>query len=357
MLTVELCGIVLCHPVYYCENVQTFLLGYDVVSATALVIDTEAKCVWSKLTVESGVTQDFTNPTISFTAGSPTASLSTVGSSAVTSSTVGSFTTSPPSTSGPIVQDTFTIPTEYGRLPPCKSPKFVQRRLAAFSGSPTSNGPVTARSTAVTTPNHYATSMSFDPFAPSFSPRFVSTHPSDPAVQSSDPSICPFDPLSAFHPSMLVCPPVDSTSSMSNTMTPSAVPYMSTAVETTPTVSAFSQKEPIEFEFDLETQLKVVKQSAANAVDFDLPLHVNVLFLKTVEDVDLPDETVDDLTLLLKDHQETFASSSADLGYCPLVKHDIDTGDARPIKQSPRRPPICKRRRRRDVGNWCYRAV
>lgn len=69
--------------------------------------------------------------------------------------------------------------------------------------------------------------------------------------------------------------------------------------------------EPIEFEFDLETQLKVVKQSAANAVDFDLPLHVNVLFLKTVEDVDLPDETVDDLTLLLKDHQETFASSSA----------------------------------------------
>jgi len=41
---------------------------------------------------------------------------------------------------------------------------------------------------------------------------------------------------------------------------------------------------------------------------------------------------------LLLDRQETFATSS-DLGFCPLVQHDINTGDARPIKQSPRRPP------------------
>ena len=38
-----------------------------------------------------------------------------------------------------------------------------------------------------------------------------------------------------------------------------------------------------------------------------------------------------------------FASSSSDLGFCPLVEHDIDTGDARPIKQSPRRPPLAAR--------------
>ena len=47
--------------------------------------------------------------------------------------------------------------------------------------------------------------------------------------------------------------------------------------------------------------------------------------------------------MLLHDHQDTFASSSTDLGFCPLVEHDIDTGDARPIKQSPRRPPIAAR--------------
>jgi len=50
-LTIEICGIALSHPVYYRENVPTFMLGYDVVSAVALDIDTESICVWSKLTV------------------------------------------------------------------------------------------------------------------------------------------------------------------------------------------------------------------------------------------------------------------------------------------------------------------
>ena len=27
-------------------------------------------------------------------------------------------------------------------------------------------------------------------------------------------------------------------------------------------------------------------------------------------------------------------------GFCPLLLHDVDTGDAPPIKQSPRRPPL-----------------
>ena len=39
-LTIQICG------VYFCENVKTFLLGYDVVSAAALVIDTDARCVY-----------------------------------------------------------------------------------------------------------------------------------------------------------------------------------------------------------------------------------------------------------------------------------------------------------------------
>jgi len=65
-----------------------------------------------------------------------------------------------------------------------------------------------------------------------------------------------------------------------------------------------------------------------------------------MEDVNLPEKTTDGLKLLLHGHQETFASSSADLGFCPLIKHDIDTGDARLIKHSQRRPPnFCRRRR------------
>ena len=83
--------------------------------------------------------------------------------------------------------------------------------------------------------------------------------------------------------------------------------------------------------------------SSVITTDFDLPEHVNVLFLQTVEDSDLSDEIVRGLKLLLRDHQETFASFLADLGFCSLIKHDINTGDARPIKQSPRRPPLAAR--------------
>jgi len=49
--------------------------------------------------------------------------------------------------------------------------------------------------------------------------------------------------------------------------------------------------------------------------------------------------------------QDTFASSSTNLEFCPLVEHDIDTGDARPIKQSPRRPPIAAREAEDEILN------
>jgi len=54
-LTIELCGLTLNHPVYFCENIRTFLFGYDLISAAVLVIDTDARCVWSKLTASWGV--------------------------------------------------------------------------------------------------------------------------------------------------------------------------------------------------------------------------------------------------------------------------------------------------------------
>jgi len=72
----------------------------------------------------------------------------------------------------------------------------------------------------------------------------------------------------------------------------------------------------------------------------DLPEHVNLLFLKTIEENDLTSDVVHDLKNLFRSHQDTFAKSSTDLGFCQLFQHDIDTGDAAPIKQSPRRPPL-----------------
>ena len=97
-----------------------------------------------------------------------------------------------------------------------------------------------------------------------------------------------------------------------------------------------------EYELSEGTQLKV-PVSSLDTREVELPDHVDDLFLQTVEGLDLPHDTIKGFKQLLYDHRETFASSSADLGFCPLVEHDIDTGDARPITQSPRRPPLAAR--------------
>jgi len=59
---------------------------------------------------------------------------------------------------------------------------------------------------------------------------------------------------------------------------------------------------------------------------------------------------VRDLKDLLRSHQDTFAKASIDLGFCSILKHDIDTGDALPIKQSPRRRRWDSKRD--AAGNW-----
>ena len=46
------------------------------------------------------------------------------------------------------------------------------------------------------------------------------------------------------------------------------------------------------------------------------------------------------LKTVLGRHVNVFAKSTSDLGRTDTVKHTIDTGNARPIKQSPRRPPM-----------------
>jgi len=98
----------------------------------------------------------------------------------------------------------------------------------------------------------------------------------------------------------------------------------------------------MEYELDEETQLKVV-DTGPTKPDLDLPGHVSALYVKTLDEVDLPNETTVGLKRFLLDHQETFATSSTYMGFCPLVQHDINTGNARPIKQSLRRPPMAAR--------------
>jgi len=80
--------------------------------------------------------------------------------------------------------------------------------------------------------------------------------------------------------------------------------------------------------------------SPSTLSDTELPEHLQVLFLQTVENKEFSQRAEDDLKQLLLDHQDTFAKSKMDIGFCNVVQHDIDTGDTRPIKQSPRRPSL-----------------
>jgi len=85
--------------------------------------------------------------------------------------------------------------------------------------------------------------------------------------------------------------------------------------------------------------------------EIGLPEHVSALFIQTFEQTDFPVESADGLKQLLFDHRDTFTTSSTDLGYCSILKHDIDTGDARPIRQSPRKPPIVAREAEDEILN------
>ena len=83
----------------------------------------------------------------------------------------------------------------------------------------------------------------------------------------------------------------------------------------------------------------------------ELPEHVTVLFINTFEENDLDSSVARDLRTLVTSHQDTSAKASTDLGFCSVLKHDIDTGDARPIKQSPRRPPLAARDAEDEILN------
>jgi len=79
----------------------------------------------------------------------------------------------------------------------------------------------------------------------------------------------------------------------------------------------------------------------------DLPEHVTQLFLDTL----VPVEATYGLKQLLIDHRHTFATSSVDIGFCSIIQHDIDTGDATPIRQAPRKPPLAARDAEDEILN------
>ena len=83
--------------------------------------------------------------------------------------------------------------------------------------------------------------------------------------------------------------------------------------------------------------------SSSDATDLYLPEHLHILFLTTVEEAHLSRTLASDFKQLLIQHRDTFArfaKSPKDIGFCDLLDHDIDIGDAPPIRQPPRNPPL-----------------
>jgi len=83
-----------------------------------------------------------------------------------------------------------------------------------------------------------------------------------------------------------------------------------------------------------------VPPSDPDAADSDVPEHLQVLFLTTIPEANLSPALASNFRDLLVAHKDVFARSPTDIGFCDLLQHDVDTADAAPIRQPPRRPPL-----------------
>jgi len=81
-------------------------------------------------------------------------------------------------------------------------------------------------------------------------------------------------------------------------------------------------------------------QTETQPDDDELPSHINLLFEATVAQPRLTADVDKQFRNVLRRRANTFAKDSTDLGFCPVLQHDVDTGDLPPTKQSPRRPPL-----------------
>jgi len=236
--------------VYFCDGATTPLLGYDAISAASLVIDTEARQIWSKDTVmyENAVlftpSRSDTSPTaepstfvnssdISLTITDTSTSTTAPSLSIVSSSTAAAAVTTTVLSSSVATTTSFVVPSETVRLPTCESSEPCDYCSATSTTSSSITTDFDVCATATVSPAF--DSLELDPLAPSFVPASVVVYPS---VYVSDPV-------------------VDDGMSWNN-----------------------------EFELSEETQLKV-PVSSLDAKELELPDHVNDLFLQTVEGLEL----------------------------------------------------------------------
>ena len=81
-----------------------------------------------------------------------------------------------------------------------------------------------------------------------------------------------------------------------------------------------------------------LRQVSVETLTADVPHHLKDLFERSI--LTLSNSEANQLASLLIEYSDVFAESDTDLGCFTGIKHKIDTGDAKPIRQPMRRTPI-----------------
>ena len=108
--------------------------------------------------------------------------------------------------------------------------------------------------------------------------------------------------------------------------------------ETVSTVTdlPFHRLNPLAQAFD-PTQVEI-QETVTEMISDDLMDHINLLHETTIAQTHLTSDVDQQFWDVLRRRATSFATVSRDIGFCPVLQHDVDTGDSPPIKQSPRRP-------------------
>ncbi len=103
-------------------------------------------------------------------------------------------------------------------------------------------------------------------------------------------------------------------------------------------------------------EVKAEKEQKVSVDEF--PEHLREMFERAIEDGQLNEAVAARLEKLLRKHAEVFATSDMDLGRIEVVQHDINTGDAKPIRQPPRRLPMSQQAEcEKEIQNMLEKGV
>ena len=302
-LQIEICGVKLVHPFFALNSDIPLIAGFDLMKAAKLVIDIHRRVVWSHFNGSAGC-----DPNLSVSNGTQVSNSASVSSSTSVSNS----------------QSDRQTTVSYASVQPVSksSHKKQKRRHAAESVLPTAIDSYTSGLHTLS----FGSSSVVQKDCPV---DHISLTAATVQPQSSFSSCVGFEVTGPN--SLVYSGPVEagSPSVYETDSFECAVPSISCTL-TTP--ESFVVGNTIGSDRPCVNNATGVPSTDVTD-SIDLPSHLTELYQRTVEDTPLTEQTCVGLQQLLLSHHDTFARDSTDLGFCPLLTHDIDTGDERNHKK------------------------